>query len=86
MSELICIRCEEIILPHEVMPDFKECREHWECMMRSIAGSVAHQQGRCSCYGGMGEDDENLSARENARAAARYYLDTQDKLAKARFN
>lgn len=46
---------------------------HRNCFMRSIFGSVAHQQKRCSCFGGTGEDDPNLSRRAAATAAAVYY-------------
>jgi len=42
---------------------------HRECFMRSIVGSVAHQQRRCSCYGGSGEDDDGLTPRQAAQAA-----------------
>lgn len=45
---------------------------HLECHVRSIAGSVAHQQKRCSCYGGTGEDDPALTKRQAAEAAAKY--------------
>lgn len=41
---------------------------HLECTLRSVLGSVAHIEGRCSCFGGD-DDDEELSARESAYAA-----------------
>jgi hypothetical protein len=44
---------------------------HSECFVRSFAGSVAHQNKECSCFGGWGEDDPTLTPREAARAA--YY-------------
>lgn len=81
----ICIHCEDEIKPYEVIPDCKG-KMHRECLLRSIIGSVAHQTQRCSCYGFSGEDDPKLTARENAKAAARYFLSVQDKAAKAKFN
>lgn len=47
---------------------------HAECILRMVIGSVAHQQRRCSCYGGTASDDEDgMSQRESARAAAQYF-------------
>jgi hypothetical protein len=43
---------------------------HAECFIRAVVGSVAHQQRRCSCHGGTGEDDPALSKRAAAIAAA----------------
>ncbi len=42
---------------------------HYECLMRQILGSVGHQKGLCSCYGGTEEDPPGLSKREAACAA-----------------
>jgi hypothetical protein len=30
---------------------------HYECTIRMVMGSVAHQRRECSCFGGVGEDD-----------------------------
>lgn len=30
---------------------------HRECVLRSVMGSVAHMEGRCSCFGGDDPDD-----------------------------
>lgn len=47
---------------------------HHACFIRQIAGSVAHQQRRCSCYGGRNDEGENgVTKREAARAAAREF-------------
>ena len=42
---------------------------HLECIVRQVVGSVAHQEGRCSCHGGDGTDDPRLTQRESARRA-----------------
>lgn len=42
---------------------------HLACSLRSIAGSVGHQRGTCSCFGGTEEDPPGLTKREGARAA-----------------
>lgn len=48
---------------------------HQECFIRQVVGSVAHQQRRCSCYGGVGEDVGALRAA--ARAAMQLWLETE---------
>lgn len=42
---------------------------HLACSLRSIVGSVGHQRGTCSCFGGTEEDPPGLTKREAARAA-----------------
>lgn len=42
---------------------------HIECHLRSVLGSVAHIEGRCSCHGGDEHDPPGLSRRDAARAA-----------------
>lgn len=63
-----CLRCEEPILPGE-RADVSEPM-HRECAIRSVVGSVGHQIGECSCYGGSREDPPGLSKREAAQAAS----------------
>ncbi len=46
---------------------------HRECNLRQIIGSLAHQQGRCSCFGGVGEDEPGMTLRESAKAAADFF-------------
>lgn len=46
---------------------------HYECSLRGVAGSVGHQLGRCSCYGGTEEDPPGLTYRQAAIAAARIF-------------
>jgi len=46
---------------------------HFECFIRSFAGSVAHIERRCPCFvaGSKDHDDPGLTKREAARAAMR---------------
>jgi len=77
-----CFRCDESIedgdsgylVPHMGKDGTSEEPWHRECFLRSIFGSVAHQKGECYCFGGEGEDDPNLTVRENARESERYFL------------
>jgi hypothetical protein len=45
---------------------------HRECNFRMIIGSVAHQEKRCSCFGGNAAHDDGMTRREGARAALEY--------------
>jgi hypothetical protein len=48
---------------------------HRECNLRGIIGSVAHQQKRCSCFGGTDSDEEDgMTRRERAQAAMDYFV------------
>jgi hypothetical protein len=75
----ICLRCKEaigekdsgILIPHSDGTKAEMRAQHRECFIRSIVGSVAHQDGVCSCNGGTGEDEEGVTVREAARAACR---------------
>lgn len=51
---------------------------HYECQARSIVGSVAHQQMRCSCHGGDGGDHEFPTKRIAAKAALSYFRASGD--------
>lgn len=42
---------------------------HYACFVRQIIGSVAHQQRRCTCFGGHEEDPPGISKRQAARLA-----------------
>lgn len=46
---------------------------HYECGIRMGVGSVGHQKGLCSCFGGTEEDPERMTKHEAAIAAARYF-------------
>jgi len=66
-----CVWCGEPIMPGEdgVIWENAGC-EHIECFIRSIVGSVAHQEHRCSCYGGSDDHEEKgMTKRAAARAA-----------------
>jgi hypothetical protein len=48
---------------------------HTECNLRMVVGSVAHQEKRCSCYGGNGSDvEDSMSKREGAKAAMEAFV------------
>jgi hypothetical protein len=73
-----CLWCEEPVTPGERAEETVVIRgdgssatrwRHWECAARAALGSVAHQERRCSCFGGSGEDDPALTRRQAALAA-----------------
>lgn len=78
-AKTVCLQCLEDIQPDDsgvVMPylagemDGGLVAIHEECHLRSVFGSVGHQQRRCSCFGGTEEDPPGLTKREAAKAAA----------------
>ena len=82
----LCMHCDEPINWIEKIHHV-DGRMHRECLVRSIAGSVTHQQRRCTCFGGgSGHDDPSLSVRENARAAFYYFQATQKKTGNSKQN
>lgn len=66
-----CPHCGESILPRDDRAETNGGALPWhrECLVRSIAGSVGHQLGRCSCFGGREDDPPGLSIRDAAKAA-----------------
>lgn len=77
-----CPYCEEPILEGEETRDIGHLgadgpamfRWHIECSARLVIGSIAHIQGRCSCFVEGGEDDPpGVSLREGARLALAEY-------------
>ncbi|MEI6196534.1 MAG: helix-turn-helix domain-containing protein [Verrucomicrobiota bacterium] len=50
--------------------------------MRSIAGSVGHQNQRCSCFGGTEDDPPGLTVRQAAQAALDRYHELHKETAK----
>ena len=74
---LVCFRCDEWIAPTDsgvvqalVNSDGPACiAYHYECHARMVLGSLGHQQGRCSCFGGTDEDPPEMTPRQAARAA-----------------
>jgi hypothetical protein len=78
----LCLYCVEPIVegdlgieqPFHSLEKETTVVHHRECFLRSIFGSVGHQQQKCSCYGGTDEDPPGLSRREAARAAVEEML------------
>jgi hypothetical protein len=76
-----CMHCGEEIAPGDAgyyLPHVEphmtiERPWHRACFLRGIIGSVAHQEKRCSCYGGTMEDDPTLTTRQAAEAAFRHW-------------
>ncbi len=48
---------------------------HFECHIRLAVGSLAHQQGKCSCYGGTEHDPPGMTLRQAAMAAFEYWIE-----------
>lgn len=67
-----CVYCDEPLLPHEERAPYQP-HYHYECGVRCAVGSVAHQRGQCSCYGGSEEDPPEMTRREAAIAAAQHF-------------
>lgn len=74
----LCVWCDEPILAHEHRAPYSDAW-HDECGLRSIIGSVGHQERRCSCFGGTEEDPPGLTRREAAVAAALLFYTTYQK-------
>jgi hypothetical protein len=71
-----CVYCSELIAMGDdgwVYADGSIM--HRECHFRGIIGSAAHQQRRCSCFGGGNGngEDEGMTRREGARAALDHF-------------
>jgi hypothetical protein len=66
-----CQWCDEPIEPDECIDRMGITRMHHECMFRSVMGSVAHVERRCSCYvdGASETDPPDMSRREAAKAS-----------------
>ncbi len=68
-----CHWCEEAFTPDDMGTSTGENFIHYECGIRGVVGSVGHQKGACSCYGGTEEDPPGMTKREAAVAATTYY-------------
>jgi hypothetical protein len=69
-----CILCQESVVSGDIGTiDSQGMITHYECTMRSVVGSVGHQQGRCQCFGGTEEDPPGLTKRQAAIAACRLW-------------
>lgn len=72
-----CPGCDELVMPWDQIRKVPHMSEsglstgtwHRECLIRGVVGSVGHQSGKCSCYGGIEEDPPGMSKREAAIAA-----------------
>jgi len=69
---MTCDFCDEEVLPSERAKELQNGDAHYYCLVRSVVGSVGHQLGKCSCYGGTLEDPPGLTKRQAAIAA--YFL------------
>ena len=72
-----CLFCTEVFHPGDsgevttaVTADgtAREAYVHKECMLRNVAGSVAHLEGRCICRGGRPGSEPVRTLREDALA------------------
>lgn len=69
-----CIHCGELVAADDDGWHYANGpAAHRECYLRAIVGSVAHQQRRCSCYGGSDKDEDGMTHRQAARAAMAYW-------------
>lgn len=73
--QMACPYCDEPVSELELRAQVywhtepKQRWAHYECSVRQTVGSVAHQLGKCSCYGGTEDDPEGMTKREAAKAA-----------------
>lgn len=77
---MICVHCDEP-LPDDYVIVGPDRGMHRECVLRNVVGSVAHQKRECSCFNPDhdGHDDEEaMTLREAAIAAAEYWRQHQD--------
>lgn len=67
----ICQWCDEPIEPDDKIDTLGILPMHHECLFRSIMGSAAHIERRCSCYidDASETDPPDMSRREGAKAA-----------------
>lgn len=71
-----CSWCNEIFLPDDNGVQYSNGPlAHKNCFLRASIGSVAHLEGRCSCYvpGASETDDPGVSRRAAADAAVRLW-------------
>lgn len=83
-----CLFCPDVIGPEDsgiVTPyiDGRGKRSdspiHLECHLRSVLGSVAHLEGRCSCVTGRRADDRtSLTHREEGLLVMQWVRDRKD--------
>ena len=76
-----CLRCDEgiragdagVVMAHVGANGAELRAQHRECFLRSVFGSAAHIEKRCTCFGGSDDDGDppELSKREAARLACK---------------
>lgn len=69
-----CLYCAEQFAAGDIGTVEAAGAFHYECRLRMVIGSVAHQQRRCVCFGGDDHDlPDGMTVREEAIAAARLW-------------
>lgn len=70
-----CAHCAEPILEDDQVSCSANEVFHFECWMRTLVGSVAHVEHRCSCFvpGSTDNDPPDMTARQAARATLEAY-------------
>jgi hypothetical protein len=80
-----CLLCEQAVVEGEsgVLLGFIDAEgqggvapQHIECFLRSLMGSVAHLERRCTCYGGTvpEQDRHSRNYRSQARETMEWIL------------
>lgn len=81
-DQMLCVYCKELVAAGE-QDEHNSCQPiHHACGFRLAAGSVAHLEGRCSCFvrGSEEGDPPGMTKRQAAEAAlaaaAKVYKDS----------
>lgn len=77
----LCFYCDEPLVAEDAgMQDGQGKPMHFNCFLRSVIGSVAHLEKRCSCYidGASEADPPNLTRRQAANAAVAVWRAIQE--------
>ena len=81
LNAVTCGHCEETVGMKEggyILPTFGDRQftpYHEPCFIRTIVGSVSHQQRTCSCFGGVLTDEpKGMTRRQSARASVMYFM------------
>lgn len=69
----LCMLCQEPIAEGDCGTFQGAHPIHYECQMRSVVGSVGHQMGTCSCFGGTEDDPPGMTYRQAAIAAVQLW-------------
>jgi len=73
-----CTWCGEALEQYDRHPAFSDA-VHFECGFRSVVGSVAHIEGRCSCFiaGSDEGDPQGMTKRQAAQSALKTFMAIQ---------